>query len=66
LKFEYLNGVENTGNFKSNAFSGDSGRESALPSMICKSYGLGWLKSPHGHKGGRREEEGGGGGEKEE
>jgi hypothetical protein len=26
LKFEYRNGVENAGNFKSNTFSGDSGR----------------------------------------
>jgi hypothetical protein len=30
LKFEYLNEVENMGNFKSNAFSRDSGRERHL------------------------------------
>jgi hypothetical protein len=65
LKFEYLNEVENAGNFKSNAFSGDSGWESALPSTICNSYGRGWRKSPLGREGGRGEEEGGGGGEKE-
>jgi hypothetical protein len=64
LKFEYLNGVENSGNFKSNASSGDSGWESALPSMICKFDVLGWWKSPLGREGGRGEEEGGGGGEK--
>jgi hypothetical protein len=38
LKFEYLNGVENAENFKSKAFSEDSGRESAVPSMICNPY----------------------------
>jgi hypothetical protein len=66
LKFEYLNGVENAGNLKSNAFSGDSGRESDLLSTICKFYVLGWWKSPLGREGERGEEEGGGGGEKEE
>jgi hypothetical protein len=65
LKFEYLNGVENAGNFKSNVFSGDFGRGSAPPPPICNSYGLGWRKSPLVREGGRGEEEGGGGGEKE-
>jgi hypothetical protein len=66
LKFEYLKGVEHVGNFKSNAFPGVSGVESALPSTICKFYALGLWKSPLGREGGRGEEEGGGGGEKEE
>jgi hypothetical protein len=34
LKFEYLNKVENAGNFKFNSFFGDSGWERALPSTI--------------------------------
>jgi hypothetical protein len=63
LKFEYLNGVENAGNFKSNAFSGDSGWESALPSTICNPYGRGRWKSPLGREGGSGEEKGLGGGE---
>jgi hypothetical protein len=64
LKFENLNGVENAGNFKCNAFSGDSGRESALPLTICNPYGRGWWKSPLGREGGRGERDGVGGGEK--
>jgi hypothetical protein len=45
LKFEYLNEVENAGNFKSNSFSGDSGWERALPSTISNPYGRRWRKS---------------------
>jgi hypothetical protein len=48
LKFEYLNEVENVGNFKSNSFSGDFGRERTLHSMISNPYGRGWWKSPLG------------------
>jgi hypothetical protein len=57
LKFEYLNEVENAGNSKSKAFSGDSGRERALPSMISNPYGRRWWKSPFGREGGSGEEE---------
>jgi hypothetical protein len=64
LKFEYLNEVKNAGNFKSNEFSGDSGRERALPSTICSPYERGWWKSPLGREGGSGEEERLGGGEK--
>jgi hypothetical protein len=57
LKFEYLNEVENAGNFKSNSFSGDSGWERALPSTISNPYGRRWWKSPLGREGGGGEEE---------
>jgi hypothetical protein len=64
LKFEYLDEEENVGNFKSKAFSGDSGRERALPSTICNPYGSRWWKSPLGREGGSGEEVRRGGGEK--
>jgi hypothetical protein len=54
LKFKYLNEEENAGNFKSKVFSGDSGRERALPSTIRKSYGKIWWKSPLGRVRGRK------------
>jgi hypothetical protein len=64
LKFEYLDEEENAGNSKSKAFSGDSGREKALPSTIRKLYGKRWWKSPLGRVEGSREEVRRGGGEK--
>jgi hypothetical protein len=59
-----LNEEESAGNSKSKAFSGNSGREKALPSTIRKSYGKMWWKSPLGRVGGSEEEERRGGGEK--
>jgi hypothetical protein len=48
LKFEYLDEEENAGNSKSKAFSGDSGREKALPSTIRKLYEKGGGNRPLG------------------
>jgi hypothetical protein len=48
LKFEYLNEEESAGNSKSKAFSGDSGREKALPSKIHKSHGKSGENRPLG------------------
>jgi hypothetical protein len=64
LKFEYLDEEENAGNFKSKAFSGDSGRDGALPPTIRNPYAKRWWKSPLGRVGDRGEEERRGGGEK--
>jgi hypothetical protein len=64
LKFEYLDEEKNAGNSKSKAFSGDFGRQRALPSTICNPYGLRWWKLPLGREGGSGEEVRRGGGEK--